>query len=592
MSTHLIRSILAIIAILFMPNISQASPKSLTSLTPVTAMNFRLTDHLGKSHELYRLHDANAIVLVTVGNGCPIVRLSLPYLNRLHKEFQNQGVEFLLLNANMQDDRQAIYEESKTYGNKLSILVDETQLIAQQFHLTRTATALVIEPKTWKILYRGAIHDGLDYGAKKPTIKHHWLREAIIACANQQIPKVTQTKIKGCIITYQPLPKDVSYEKDIAPLIRDKCMNCHTKGNIAPFSFKSHKSVSGWAEMINEVILTKRMPPWHADSKSGEFSNDRSLTNDQIRTIYSWINNGSKISPTDNDPIAEHYKNQMLHQTKWALGKPDLILKARSHMVPAEGLVDYQYSRARFPIKKDTWIKGVDVVPGNRKVVHHCLVFIRYPEHLEELQPDSQGGLNGYFASYLPGSPPNLLPEETGLFVPAGSSFIFQMHYTTIGRKVKDQTQMGLYFYDNKPKYQMQIKGVATPEIEIPPYNNEWVIRESKILESDSSLWFLSPHMHFRGKWFKYEAIYPNKKRETLLSINNYVFDWQAPYVFKQPISLPRGTRIICTGAYDNSIRNPLNPDPSQTVKFGEQSFEEMFIGYYGITEKKNFAKN
>ncbi|MCC6145922.1 MAG: redoxin domain-containing protein, partial [Candidatus Hydrogenedentes bacterium] len=515
-------------------------------------------------------------VLYIQGNGCPIVRQSYPTLTELKKAFAPQGVEFLLINANAQDTREEVAAELKEFEAEFPVLMDTAQTVASGLGVKRTAEAFVIVPaREWKIVYRGALDDQLDYGGGKEAAEHHWLRDALSAVLEERPVETARTEPKGCLINFLA-PEKISYAEDIAPIIANRCVSCHEEGGIAPFAFSSHRKAQGWASMIREVVLTRRMPPWHADPHVNSFSNDRGLTPKEEATLLAWIERGAE-QDGDRDPLAE----PTVAEAAWPLGAPDLVVQLpEEQKLPAKGIVEYQYIYVPSGLTENKWVKGIDVEPSNLEVVHHALIFVVYPEEYAHIQPEVKSGLQGYFAAYLPGAAVRFFPEDTGLFLPAGSTFIFQMHYDTTGKEEVDQTRMALYFHDAPPAQELRITAAFYNDFVIPPGEQDYATEADREIHQDTTVWGLSPHMHYRGGRFAFTAQYPDDRRETLLSVPFYEFDWQPMYMFEKPVVLPAGSRMLCEGAFDNSRYNRLNPDPKQYVRFGEQSFEEMFIGY------------
>lgn len=550
---------------------------------PFKVPDFRLLDHTGASHQLSRYADAQAVVLVYGGNGCPIVRQSVPALNALRDTYTPRGVLFAMVNANSQDGREDILREAEEFAINMPILLDTGQSLTRVFGVDRTATALVILPETREVVFRGAINDRFGYGTAKPEASHHWLRDAIEAVLAGRIPNPAETDARGCVITLEtvPEPTEISYARDIAPIIQNRCVTCHSEGSIGPFAFNRHKTVQGWRGMMREVILTKRMPPWHADPVYGEFANDAALTPDEERTLLAWLDAGAPRGDgpdplTRTPPPAE----------EWPLGEPDIVVPLpREIRIPAEGNVEYLYIPVDSGLTEDVWVRAATVVPGNRRVLHHCLVFVKYPNELVVEQPEYRGGLDGYFAGYVPGAEYAPYPEGTGKFIPKGARLVFQLHYTPTGRPETDNTKLGLYLHASKPVVELQTRAAYNDNFVIPPgaLNHE-VIATFRI-RKDKLLWALSPHMHWRGSRFVYEAHLPDGRTETLLSVPNYDFNWQTQYRLREPRLLPAGTQIVCTAGFDNSARNPANPDPGQRVRFGEQTWDEMCIGYMDLSD-------
>ena len=550
-------------------------------LSPERMFNFRLHDHMGGSHEFREYQPDKAMVLYYHGNGCPIVREHVSYLNGLRDDFEEDGVVFLMINANPQDTRQRIAREAEDFGIDMPILMDRSQVVSHRLEADRTGEAILINMRDWRILYRGAVHDGSDYGASPREPREHYLRDAIEAFLADEPIEPQRTEAMGCLITLRDMPEEVSYAHDIAPIIEQKCLTCHTPGNIGPFVFENYDDVAGWSRMTEEVLMTKRMPPWHADPHYGEFANDRGLTPEEERKLLAWIDAGAPRGDGP-DPLAEL---EIEETPEWVLGEPDYVTDIGDPVeIPAEGVLDYIYRRQDVEIEEDKWVRAVDVQPTDREVTHHVLVFVQYPEEHQHLQDARLRGLDGFFAAYIPGDQPIPFPEGTGKFLPKGSRLVFQLHYTVSGKATTDQTRMALYFHDEEPETEFYTRSAYTTRINIPPHAREHEIRARHRIRQDVLLWEMNPHMHYRGSRFEYTAEFPDGEEEILLSVPDYDFDWQSTYRLKEPIFLPEGTVIRCVGAYDNSPRNPANPDPGQRVRFGEQSFDEMFIGYLGYS--------
>jgi len=543
-------------------------------------INFSLLDYQGRHHELRRT-DAKAVVLFIGGNGCPIVRQSINKLRSLRGKFGKEGVVFWMLNANSQDDRESVAEEARSFNiGSIPVLMDEHQFVARSLGLTRTAEAIAISTKDWTVFYRGAIDDQLTEGAKKPEATGKFLETAIAEFLAGQPVTLAKTPVKGCLIKFENAAKSddapVSYAKDIAPLLQQKCVGCHSPGNIGPFAMSSHKKVKGWSEMIREVVLARRMPPWHADPHYGKFSNDRSLTPDETGRLLRWIEQDCPRGDGE-DPLAR----PLSPPEAWPLGKPDFIASLpRPQTVPANGVLQYRYVDSPFEMPQDAWLRASVIRADNRKVVHHVIVRVKYPEGAKG-KPEEEM----FFAGWAPGYKTPEYPPGTGKFLPKGARFNFELHYTTNGREETDQSEIGFYLAKETPKMMLETRTAENFDFNIPPGEPDARTHSLYSFRRDTIIYELVPHMHLRGSWFKYEALYPNGKRETLLSVPNYDFNWQTEYRFTQPKRVPAGTWLFCTGGFDNSAKNPHNPDPTKRVKHGLQSFDEMFSGFMSVAD-------
>ncbi len=567
-------------AALAMPASAEGDAGSDARRAGVAVDNFALLDHLGGFHELRAHADRRAVVLFVHGNGCPIARHALPVLSALRDELERRGVVFLLLNANLQDDRESVASEAREWGVDLPILLDETQLVAESLGIARTAEAILIDPRTWRIAYRGPVDDRLHYQAQRPA-RATYLRDAILALLDGRKIAEPVRDAPGCLILMPEADPSahasISYSETIAPLLVRRCRGCHRSGGVAPWAMTSHAMVRGWSPMMREMIRTRRMPPWHADPAVARFSNDVSLDVEEVRTLVHWIEAGAPRG-AGPDPLAER---PLSEPPFWALGEPDTVVDAPPQTIPATGVVPYRHETVALPVEGDLWIRGVDLRPSNARVMHHGLAWIDYPRG--HRAPDVQGPrfTRGMFAAYVPGREVKPFPERTGYFVPAGSKIRFQLHYTTTGRPETDAPRLGLYVSNEPLAHELKTGAAASFDFEIPPGAHEHEEEAEVELDRDILLYRLSPHMHYRGKRMAIDARYPDGRLEPLLSVPRYDFNWQRQYVLDPPLELPAGTRLHVRAAFDNSEHNPANPDPGATVRYGEQSFEEMLFGYF-----------
>ncbi len=544
--------------------------------------NFRLLDHRGISHELRYLSDTKAIVLMVHGNGCPIVRQALPALDTLRRRFESQGVTFLLLDSNLQDDRKAVLAEAAEFGITLPILLDETQLIGEALGVTRTAEVFLIDPKTWKLLYRGPIDDRLSYGAQKPTASKLYLEDALAAALDGKSVAVTQAEPVGCIVDFPERDRKaeharISYAEQIAPILRAQCTECHRPGGIGPWAMTGYKPIRGFAPMIREVLRTKRMPPWYADPHYGSFVGDRSLTVEQVRTVVHWIEAGA---PRGDGP--DPLESLAAPSSEWSLGEPDMVVEIPAFDVPATGVVDYMYPQVPNPFNRDVWVRAIDIIPGDRTVVHHVLAGVADPEaprgrvFVEQLAA---------FGGYSPGRNAVPFPADTGVLLRANARLNFQMHYTPNGKAKRDVTRVAYYLHKDPPKHEIRLQFLMTSSLRIPPFAKAHTESVTHLFDRDVMLHSLMPHAHLRGRAAKFVARFPDGREEVLLSVPKYDFSWQTAYLFEEPRLLPAGTRIVFEMTWDNSAQNPANPDPSRTVPWGDQTWDEMNAGWIRYRE-------
>ena len=532
-------------------------------------INFALLDHHGHAHELRRA-GGRVVILFFTGNGCPIARQSIWKLKSLQQRYRDRGVTIWMINSNPQDDRASLVEEADMLrSDPLPILKDDTQGVARLLDVTRACETIAISTKDWRPFYRGAIDDQLIEGSMKPQPTEKFLESALEEfLAGKPISK-TRTVAKGCRIDLEPGAGNVAFARDVAPILIRKCVICHRPGDIGSWVMADYRKVKGMSAMMQEVILSGRMPPWGADPQFGKFANDRSLTIPEAQSLLRWIETGAPRGDGE-DPLP----NASKPAPDWPLGPPDYVIRlARPEHIPATGLLDLRHQILNAPFTNDVWIGALDVKPGNRKVLHHVTLRTIYPD---QVFADSIA-----IAGWNPGHTSAPFPAGTGRLFKKNVRFHIDLHYTTVGTPQTDQTEVGFYVLPAKPKTALQSGAAWDTELSIPP--GEPNLKSSALVGFDQDQWLydLRPHMHYRGSWFKFELLLPTGKRETLLSVPRYDFNWQSTYILAEPRRVPAGAWMLCTGGFDNSAGNPANPDPSKRLTWGEQSWDEMFIGHF-----------
>jgi hypothetical protein len=546
------------------------------STMPLHVDNFMLVDaqHM-EAHDLYRMADDKAIVLISTGVGCPIARAMTPAIKALRDKFAAQGVEVMLIDSNLQDSRDAIVAEAKDYGIDVPILMDTNQLVGEALGVTRTAEVFVVNPKTWQVVYHGPINDAADYGVQKAAT-HEFATDAIGAfLAGKPVMAATQPS-KGCLVDFPERAKkqaQLTYVKDVAPILEKKCVACHEEGGIGPFAMTNYQMVKGFAPMIREVVRTDRMPPYNADPHIGKFSDDKSLTPTEIKTLVHWVEAGSPRGE-GKDPLGA----QKHVAPEWPLGKPDLVLDIPAYKIPASGVVDYQHPYVANPETEGKWLRASTVKVESRQGVHHVLT-----GYLKDIpkpgQPAFEDKWGVSVGGYAVGAESEIAPKNVGSYLPPGGAIGFQTHYTPFGKEVTDHTQIALYFYkpSEKPALVMRNSVIVNNAIELPPNDGHHLETTYLTVPHDMLLYSAFPHAHYRGASSDLWIRYPDGKEKELLSLPRYDFSWQRWYTFAEPIKVPAGSKLVAHFIYDNSKRNPNNPDPSKKVVWGDQSWEEMF---------------
>lgn len=560
----------------------------------VRANDFRLIDHQGVSRALYYPSNnasVRAYALIFTGNGCAGVRQMIATIKTLRNQFTPQGVIFWMIDSNPADTRSNIVAEATAQGIDLPILHDRAQLVAGDFGASATPEVVCVSVPDFTIFYRGSIDDRM--GANPIATTQHYLSDALTAYLAGDVVTPMQTVPAGCAIPPNPRPS-VAYSTDIAPLLQNKCVSCHSPGNIAPWAMTNYNIVQTYASLIKAEVLAGRMPPWHADYNYAPATNDFSLAPDQAAQLVQWINDGAPRG-SGSDPLAVGPPSPTNYPYAFpaSLGPPAAVLRIPVQNIPATGVLDYRYISVANTFVSNVWLRAAIVRPGNTRVVHHVLVYNSASSQLM--------GLDGFFAGYVPGYEATTFPPNTGKLLRPGEVLTFQMHYITSGTNETDQTEIGLYTLPSAPVYPLQTKSAFNPAfvlgtIPIPSGASDFQItaqypipplfgNPAPTLTTNILIFEVSPHMHLRGARFKYEVVYANGSREPLLSVPRYEFHWQTLYRLTTPKYVPRGARLVCTGAWDNSAQNRDNPDPSATVWWGDQTFNEMFIGYFNFAE-------
>jgi hypothetical protein len=388
-----------------------------------------------------------------------------------------------------------------------------------------------------------------------------------------------------------------TFYRDIAPILAAHCQVCHRPGEIAPFPLVTYRDAKPWAKLIAKSVAQKKMPPWFADPCCGHFRNDPSLSDQQIATIREWAEAGAPAGEAKNAPASPDWS------IGWNIAPPDLVFKMPVAVkLPANGDVEYTYEIVPTNFSQGKWVRASELRPGARSHVHHAVVYIRPPESSwlrgapvglpftasslrdPHLMREAEFTTSDLLLVYAPGSAPADWPEGLAKFIPAHSDIVFQMHYTTNGQVAEDRTSLGLVFAKQKPNERVLTLQLANDHdtIPIPPNADNYRVEVSGTLPNNCTLLGFFPHMHLRGKRFEYNLVHPDGTRQTLLRVN-YDFYWQLSYLLAQPRFLPAGTKLEAIAWYNNSRSNPHNPDPDSPVEWGDQTYNEMMVGFFDI---------
>jgi hypothetical protein len=379
-----------------------------------------------------------------------------------------------------------------------------------------------------------------------------------------------------------------TFSRDVAPILYKNCVECHRPTAMAPMSLLTYEDARPWARAIKQKVMARQMPPWGADPAIGTFSNDVSLKQADVDTIAAWVDSGAAEGNRAELPRPPQFADG------WSIGAPDYVFKMQKPFtVPADGTVPYVYISIPTNLKEDIWIKAVELKPTDRRVVHHIISSLvegngTAPDPEPKLTRDpARKEIGGGLGGLVPGRLYGQFEQGVARKIPAGADIVLQMHYTTIGQVVTDQTEVGVVVAKEPPATLRLEGGGAIPNMQfaIPPGDPNYEVVGKQTFDRDTYLSSLYPHMHVRGKDATYSVIYPDGREEVVLRVPKYDFNWQLSYKLAEPKFLPKGSTLKVTMHYDNSSANRYNPDPTATVRWGEQTWEEMMLGYYGTIE-------
>ena len=532
--------------------------------------DFSLLDQSGYFHQMSWYGDKKAIAFLAQANRDESVANAIPEFTRLAKAFSAEKIQFFLINSMGLRDRKEVQAEMDRLGTQIPVLMDDAQIIGEALGIQRSAELILFDPSNFTVIHRGSL-----------TGETESILNSIVAGEEFTAPETLEV---GQPINYAAANNHRQhppvYEADIAPIIEENCASCHRESGIAPFAMDSYSMIRGWSPMIREVVMTKRMPPGQIDPHIGSFENDMLLADSEQQTLLHWIEAGAPRDGTA-DPLAHLF----WPESEWAFGEPDLIIDIPPQEIPATGVLDYYNVMVDVDLEEDRWVRASQYVPGDRTVLHHTLHSIIPPGATRGgslLGGDDQDRPG--IAPYIPGQAPRMEPPNTGGLLRAGTKIAMQMHYTTTGRAAVDESRIGVWFYPKDFVPQERTSGACACHftstwVNIPPYDPDYEMTQSIVIDDDAYVYSFTPHMHFRGKRMRFYATFPDGTTEEMLNIANYNYNWQLAYTLKEPRFVPAGTKFTAVGAFDNSEQNQMNPDPSRSVPWGLQSMDEMFFG-------------
>ncbi|HWA98027.1 MAG TPA: redoxin domain-containing protein [Pirellulales bacterium] len=547
--------------------------------------DFALPDVHGNVHKLGDYSDKKIVVIAVLGTECPLAKLYGTQLQTLADEYEPKGVAFLGVDGNRQDTLAEIGAFAHRQAIKFPLLKDQPQksdgkLVVDRLAAERTPEVFVLDAQR-RVRYHGRVDDQYSPGVVRPKATRRDLALALDELLAGERVSVPTTPIIGCHIGRERTVADasndqpkVTYSHQIVRLFNEHCVRCHRPGEIAPFALTSYDDAVSWADTIVEVVDDERMPPWFASPEHGHFANTARMTDEQKQLVRDWVAGGCVEGDRSQVPEPPQFTEG------WQIPPPDVVfhIADKPVQIPATGEVAYRYFVVDLGFTEDKWVQYAEARPDNREVVHHIVVMFRDPKSKARDGSSARGGLVGY----APGMPPCSYPAGTAFKIPAGTKLIFQMHYTPNGRPAEDRSYVGFKFVDEKD-VKTRISGgvVGNRKFAIPAEASNYEVVAEETAPVDLKLLTLTPHMHLRGKSFKYELQYPDGERKVLLDIPRWDFNWQLRYDLAEPVTVPKGSKLICTAHYDNSPRNLSNPDPTVEVRWGDQTWEEMMLGYF-----------
>jgi thiol-disulfide isomerase/thioredoxin/mono/diheme cytochrome c family protein len=554
-------------------------------IAPLSGRKFRVADA--------RTNRATVIAFHAVT--CPISKRYASTLAALERKYAPLGVRFIFVDPLAADTRAQIDAAIRAHGFTGPFVHDLDHTVRDALAARSTTEAFVLDAAR-TLVYRGAVDDqyGLGYSLDAP--KQRYLAEALDAVLSGGTPRTAATSAPGCaleIAAQGRAPAPVDFHGRISRLMQQHCQECHRVGGVAPFPLVTYQDVAGHAGMIRKMVEKDLMPPWFAarpePGHASPWANDRTLPAADKRDLLAWIAGGKPEGQHADAPLPRAFAKD------WEIGTPDVVVQIPQPItVKATGRMPYQNVFVDTSFKEDRWVRALEVRPTAREVVHHVLVFI-LPRDTNATATagarrrvrSEEGG--NFFAAYVPGNSFRQFEPGYAKLLPAGATLHFQIHYTPSGTTVADQTRLGLVFAKEAPQHEVRVAGVVNPLFRIPPGAANHRVDAVLPVPFEATLMSFMPHMHLRGKAFRYELARADGTKQLLLDVPRFDFNWQLQYQLAEPLRAPIGSRILATGWFDNSAANPANPDPKREVKWGPQTEDEMMLGYveYYVTSAK-----
>lgn len=541
------------------------------------------------------LHRHKAIVFLMLSSRCPAVPRYAPRLNRLYETYHGRGVAFIGLYPEADENPDKVRDHVQRMGFRFPIVLEGAADIARALNATHVPQAFVLNPQG-RLLYSGAI----DSVIKREVAQHHYLRDALEAALKGKPVKIARTEVVGCFLSLPEGGKSsaprVTFAEHIAPILYENCTTCHRPGDIGPFPLQTYEDAKRWAKEIKFYTQNRQMPPWKPVPGWGEFREARRLTDEQLRLIAEWVDSGMPAGDLSRAPKPPKFEKG------WYFGEPDLVLEMpEAYELDGTGGDEYRYFVIPVELPEGVAMEAIDIQPGNREVVHHANVFVDISgaarkRDAEDPAPGYAGFGGGGFipammlGGWVPGMRPMRLDPGYAVLLPRKFDLVLQIHYFKRGKREKDRTRVGLYYSRAKEPKPVQLVVLGNRRFVIPPGEKRYEIRAQWKTPADRPVYALAimAHMHLIARGCEVVARTPDGRTIPLLRIDDYDFNWQQTYFYKQPVELPPGTVVEAVGWYDNSSDNPNNPNnPPREVRYGERTFDEMFYIFLAIHDPK-----
>ncbi len=580
---------------------SKSTPK-LTVGAKNAVGKLAFNDLTGKAYTAQDIAAHKASVFLFISGQCPVSNVYTPRMNALVAAYGKRDVQIFAVYSDRQESATDITRHAKEHGLSCPVVKDSTNLLADRLGAKMTPEAVVVDA-SGTVRYRGRIDDN----AVATRVSVRDLNAALDAVLDGKPVVHPEMLAVGCAIRRNAAPVLAkvgvpTYAHDVAPILRAKCEGCHRPGEVAPFSLQNYTQASAWSADIKRFTGTGQMPPWKPAPGYGDFTETAShtLSETERNTIAKWADNGAPLGDIKQMPAPRKFVQG------WQLGEPDLVIAPeKAYHLSADGEDVYRNFVVKSTFDQERFISAVEVRPGTPAVVHHVIAYIdgmktKDGYASEKLEADAQDGQPGYtsfggpgfiptgmMGGWAPGNDPHFLPQGVGIRVPKGARIVVQVHYHKDGKPETDMTRLGVHFCQGVVQKAVAGGFAINFGIQIPPGEPHYKAEGTMMIHEDQHLFAVTPHMHLLGTEMKVWATLPDGAEKPLVWIKDWDFNWQATYYLKEPMALPKGTKVHMTAYYDNSSHNTRNPlkDHPRMVTWGEQTTDEMCIAFCSTTK-------